>query len=158
MRDRIELRGRDAVAQCLIRRLTVPRIYFEARWPLADSAVDVLAIDRDGVGDAHVVEIKRTAADALRDAARLIARITAPFRWIAFVRGTEDEESARAILNEEGLIDPRRPGRVGVIEIVEMGADLGANVQSRAERFSDAVYDVATAFSGSHKANIQFGG
>lgn len=158
MRDRIELRAREAVAQCLIRRLTVPRIYFEAEWPLADSPVDVLAIDRDGIGDAHVVEIKRRAPEALRDAARLIAKIKAPFRWIAFVRGTDDDESARAILSEKGLIDPSRPGRVGVIEIVEMGSDLGANVRLRAERFSDAVYDVATAFSGSHKANIQFGG
>lgn len=158
MRDRIELRARDAVAQCLIRRLTVPRIYFEAEWPLADSPVDVLAIDRDGVGDAHVVEIKRGAPDALRDAVRLIAKIKAPFRWVAFLRGTEDEQSARALLTEEGLIDPSRPGRVGVIEIVEMGNDLGANIRIRAERFADTVYDVATEFSGSHKANIQFGG
>lgn len=158
MRERIELRARDAVAQCLIRRLTVPRIYFEAEWPVADCPVDVLAIDRDGVGDAHVVEIKRGAPDALRDAGRLIAKIRAPFRWIAFLRGTEDEQSARALLSEDGLIDPSRPGRVGVIEIVEMGNDLGANIRIRAERFADAVYDVATEFSGSHKANIQFGG
>jgi hypothetical protein len=45
-----------------------------------------------------------------------------------------------------------------VIEIVEMAdGALGANVVVSAERFPDAVYDVATAFSGSHKANIQFG-
>ena len=98
----------------------MPRVHFEAAWPLADSSLDVLAIDRDGIGDADVVEIKRRAPDALRDAARLIAKIQAPFRWIAFVRGTEDEASARAILSEEGLIDPSRPGRVGVIEIVEI--------------------------------------
>lgn len=158
MRDRIELRARDAVARFLIRRLTVPRIYFEARWPLADSPVDVLAIDRDGVGDAHVVEIRRGAPDALREAARLIAKTRAPFRWIAFVRGTEDEQSARAILSEEGLIDPSRPGRVGVIEIVEMVSDLGANIRLPGERFSGGLYDVAMQFSGSHKADIQFGG
>jgi hypothetical protein len=158
MRERIELRAMDAVAQCLVRRLTVPRVYFEAEWPLADSLVDVLAIDRDGVGDTHVVEIKRSATEAMREAARLLTKIQAPFRWIAFVRGTEDDETARAIVSEAGLIDPKRPGRVGIIEIVERGSDLGATVRLPAERFADAVYDVATAFSESHKANIQFGG
>src|ERR1700761_6217954 len=49
MRDRLELRAQDPVARCLIRQLIVPRIYFETEWPgLADSRVDVLAIDRDG--------------------------------------------------------------------------------------------------------------
>ena len=158
MRDRIELRAREAVAQCLIKRLTVPRIYFEAAWPLADSPVDLLAIDSNGIGDAHVVQIKRRAPDALRDATRLIEHVKAPFRWIAFMFGTDDEESRRAIVTEDGLIDPKRAGRVGVIEIVEIRGELAAKVRIGAERFPDAVYDVATAFSGSHKAHIQFGG
>ncbi len=157
MRDRIELRARDAVATCLIRRLTVPRIYFEAEWPLAATRVDLLAIDRDGVGDAHLVEIRRVAADALA-AAEGLQKASAPFRWIAFLRGTEDEASGLALIGERGLIVPGSSGRIGIIEIVEAGSDLGANIRLAAERFSDAVYDVATQFSGSHKANIQFGG
>ena len=156
MRDRIELRARDAVASCLIRRLTVPRIYFEAAWPLAQNRVDVLAIDRDGVGDAHVVEIRQAATDALASAVELL-KTTSPFRWIAFVRGTEDEATALALTSEKGLYVPSAPGRIGIIEIVEIGADLGANVRLAAKQFPDAVYDVATSFSGSHKANIQFG-
>ena len=157
MRDRIEIRGREAVANCLIRRLTVPRVYFEAEWPLAASAVDVLAIDRDGVGDAHLVEVRRTAADALVAAAQLL-NATGPFRWIAFLRGSEDGPSALALVSHEGLYVPSRSGRVGVIEIVETGSHLGANIRLPAERFADTVYDVATEFSGSHKAHIQFGG
>jgi hypothetical protein len=61
MPDRIELRGRNVVAQCLIRQLVVPRIYFEAEWPgMSGVRADVLAIDRDGRGDAHLVEITGT--------------------------------------------------------------------------------------------------
>jgi hypothetical protein len=155
-RDRVELRAREAVASCLIRRLTVPRIYFEAEWP--GRAVDLLAIDRDGVGDAHLVEIRRAAADALSTVGSLL-QAAAPFRWIAFLQGTEDAGVSQALRSQEKLIVPGSPGRIGVIEIVEMAGDqLGANVRLAAERFPDAVYDVATQFSGSHKANIQFGG
>src|SRR5438067_6229073 len=97
MRDRLELRAEDPVARCLIRRLMVPRIYFEADWPaIAGGRVDVLAIDRDGVGDVHLVEIRRKAADALAAIPKLLAA-RAPFRWIAFLRGTEDGQAARTL-------------------------------------------------------------
>jgi len=37
MRDQLELRALDPVGRCLIRRLMVPRIYYDADWPaLAD--------------------------------------------------------------------------------------------------------------------------
>jgi hypothetical protein len=85
-RDRLELRAQDPVAQCLIRRLTVPRVYFDANWPgFAEPAVDLLAIDRDGLGDAHIVEIKRAAPAALKAIPQLLSA-AAPFRWIAFSR------------------------------------------------------------------------
>jgi hypothetical protein len=158
MRDRLELRALDPVARCLIRRLMVPRIYFEAQWP-ADRPVhvDVLAIDSDGVGDAHLVEVRRTAANALARVPFLLDA-SAPFRWVAFLAGTEDVESLRALASQEILSDLARPGRIGVIEVVELpGGDLGANVRITAERFLVAVHEVATAFSSSHKAHIQFG-
>jgi hypothetical protein len=158
MRDRLELRALDPVARCLIRRLMVPRIYFEAQWP-ADRPVrvDVLAIDSDGVGDAHLVEVRRNASDALARVPFLLDA-TAPFRWIAFLSGTEDAESARTLASQEVLSDLARPGRIGVIEIVEQpGGDLAASVRITAERFLVTVHEVATAFSASHKAHIQFG-
>ena len=158
MRDRLELRALDPVARCLIRRLMVPRIYFEAEWP-ADRPVhvDVLAIDSDGVGDAHLIEVRRAAPDALARVPFLLGA-TAPFRWIAFVAGTEDDASARALVSHDSLCPPGRPGRVGVIEITELpGGDLAASVRISAERFLVTVHEIATAFSASHKAHIQFG-
>jgi hypothetical protein len=159
MRDRLELRAHDPVARCLIRQLIVPRIYFEADWPgMADGRVDVLAIDRDGIGDVHLVEIRRKAADALALIPRLL-QARAPFRWVAFLKGTEDEAASSSLVSHEILYPPDTAGRIGVIEIVEMArSDLGASVRIKAERFPTPVYDLAAQFVGSHQAQIQFGG
>lgn len=159
MQDRIELRARNPVAGCLIRQLVVPRIYFEANWPgLLDMRTDVLAIDRDGRGDVHLVEIKRNAADALAIVPRLLAA-RAPFRWIAFLHGTDDEAAALALATQEVLYPKDTAGRVGVIEIVEMaGNDLGANIRIKAERFPTPTYDWAATFAASHEASIQYPG
>lgn len=152
--EQLEHRAREPVASCLIRRLIVPRIYFEADWP--GGRVDVLAIDRDGVGDAHVVELRRNAADALIAIPRLLA-LKAPFRWIAYFMDTPGADKLSAEPSAV-LYPPEGAGRIGCIEVVEMqGGDLGANIRIKAERFPEAVYDIATRFSGSHTANIQFG-
>lgn len=120
--------------------------------------IDLLAIDRDGVGDAHLVEIRHKLSDALACTARLLdAR--APYRWIAFFRGTEDKGSEDALLSEEPLYVAGQAGRVGVIEVVTMaGNELGANVKRSAERFATPVYEMATVYSNTHEAQIQFGG
>jgi hypothetical protein len=137
----------------------VPRIYYQANWPgLSEGRVDLLAIDRDGVGDAHLVEIKRDAADALVCATRLLAA-RAPYRWIAFLRGTEDQAAEIALTSYAPLYRQGEAGRIGVIEIVEMaGHELGANVRLAAERFATPAYDMASAFSSTHEAQIQFRG
>jgi hypothetical protein len=82
----------------------------------------------------------------------------APFRWIAFLRGTEDAAVTLALATQESLYASGTPGRVGVIEIVEItGGDLGANVRIAAERFPVTGHELATKFSASHKAHIEFG-
>jgi hypothetical protein len=156
-RDRLELRAHDPIAQCLIRRLTVPRVYFEANWPgFAGRAVDLLLIDRDGLGDAHIVEIKRTAPAALKAIPQLLSA-AAPFRWVAYLKGTEDSATGEALNDQSVLYPENTSGRIGVIEIVETtDGDLGANIRVTAERFPDRMHEVATAFSDSHKATIQF--
>lgn len=159
MRDWIELRALNPVASCLIRQLVVPRIYFDAEWPgMPGVPADVLAIDRDGRGDAHLVEIRRNAADALALVPRLL-EARAPFRWIAFLRGTEDAAATAALISQDILYPRDAAGRVGVIEIVEMaGNDLGANARMKAERFSTPTYEWAVAFAASHEASIQYPG
>lgn len=154
MSDRLELRAREPVARCLMRRLIVPRIYFGAPWQ--GHTHDLLAIDRDGNGDAHIVEVRKVASDALAEVPRLLD-VDAPFRWIAFLRGTEDPIVAHTLVSKERLYAESSAGRVGVIEIVEMANDdLGANILVNAERFPGAFYELSTAFSAAHKADIQY--
>jgi hypothetical protein len=149
----------NPIAHCLLRQLVVPRIYFNAEWPgMPGVDVDVLAIDRDGHGDTHLVEFRRGAADALALVPRLL-EARAPFRWIAFLRGTEDEAATAALTSQELLYPPDTAGRVGVIEVVEMaGNDLGANVRIKAERFPTPTYEWAAEFAASHQASIQYPG
>jgi hypothetical protein len=59
----LEGRGKNAVAQLFSKKLIVPKIYFDARWPNRMTHVDVLAVDRSGAGDVHVVEIVTTSGD-----------------------------------------------------------------------------------------------
>lgn len=158
MRNRLEIRAREGVARCLLRRLMVPRVYFEVEWPEAGKdRYDVLVIDRDGMGDPHLVEIREKASDALALAPRLL-EAQAPYRWLAFLRGTEDEATLSALLSQEPLFPKETAGRIGILEIVPAAGDtLGANVRLAAERFPTPAYDLASAFSRSHIAQIQFG-
>jgi hypothetical protein len=48
-------RAKNAVQDHLIHKLLFPKIYLDANWD--GTQVDVLAIDREGSGDAHVVRI-----------------------------------------------------------------------------------------------------
>lgn len=158
MRNRLEIRAREGVARCLIRRLLVPRVYFEAEWPEAGGErFDVLVIDRDGVGDPHLVEIREKAADALAIASKLMST-PVPYRWLAFLQGTEDEASTLALASQAPLYQEGVAGRIGVIEIVRMAGDtLGANVRLVAERFPTPAYELAGRFSTTHAAQMQFG-
>lgn len=159
MRDRIELRAPNPIANCLIRQLTVPRIYFDAEWPgMPGAPVAVLAIDRDGHGDAHLVMFAVEASRALARVPTLLAA-RAPFRWVAFLRGQEDQAATLALTSQEVLYPKDTAGRVGVIEVVKMaGDDLGANVRIKAERFPTPTYDIAAKFAASNEAAIQYPG
>jgi len=48
-------RAKNAILAFFERRLSVPKIYIDANWD--SHPIDVLAIDRDGVGDVHAVLI-----------------------------------------------------------------------------------------------------
>jgi len=48
-------RAKNTILAFFERRLSVPKIYIDADWN--NHPIDVLAIDRDGVGDVHAVLI-----------------------------------------------------------------------------------------------------
>jgi hypothetical protein len=100
---------------------------------------DIVAIDRAGTGDVHVVEVKRTLRDALSVGVRTVSRFPAHYRWIAYQGeglAPVDSRSEVLLLSEEPLLPESGMGRVGVIEIIRMPfGDLGARIRFKAERF-----------------------
>jgi hypothetical protein len=148
-----ESRTKNAVAEFLFRQMIVPKVFVDAHWPNERSRVDVLAVDRSGAGEVHVVEVK-VGAQALAVAGGVVAslmQIPAHFKYLAIFDDNNyplDESSLYAL---DGM------GRVGVIEVKEDGAgDLAAKLRVRPERFRfDASFKLVDKFTASHPAYIE---
>ena len=125
----LEARGKNAVAALLARRLIVPKIFFDAHWPTRTSRIGVLAVDRAGAGDIHVVEVKvgvRGAAEAVVQ----LMHLPAHYKYVAVVDPGNYRLQERALYSEDGL------GRIGVILFQEKEHDeLQARIEIAPERF-----------------------
>jgi hypothetical protein len=134
----LEGRGKNAVAQLFSQKLIVPKIFFDARWPGRTTRVDVLAVDRSGAGDVHVVEIA-VSKHQLVTTIRHLIKIPAQYKYLAFFSlGDEqetlltyDSESDSRLYAHDGL------GRIGTICLYqgEPGEALAAELQIEPERF-----------------------
>ena len=157
-----EERCYEPIARRLIRALMIPKIYFEGTWPVSDhSRIDIVAVDRAGTGDIHVVEVCRTLNEALTKGTDTIGNIPAHYRWVAF-QGEgllpQDEDAELKLLSQESLLPESGMGRIGVIEVVRMaGNDLGANIKVKAERFKvEDIYKLIEEFVNHKEADIEF--
>lgn len=161
----VDERCLEPVAQCLIRALMLPKVYFERVWPppsgRRSARVDVVAIDRDGTGDVHVVEVGQSLRDALSDGVKAIRDVPAQYRWVAY-QGEgllpPDDEAELAMLSEKPLLPEAGMGRIGVIEVVYMSSgDLGARIRLKAERYQPGDIDAdIQAFLRQEKPDIEF--
>jgi len=148
-----ESRAKNAVAEFLFRQLIVPKVFVDAHWPNEHRWVDVLAVDRSGAGEVHVVEVK-VGAQALTAAGAVVAdlmQIPAHFKYLAIFENNDylpDESSLYAL---DGM------GRIGVIQVKEDDAgDLAAELRVRPERFRfDASFKLVDKFTSSHPAHIE---
>ena len=130
-------RAVNAVAELLRKKLSVPNIYLEPRFP--SLAVDVLAVDRAGSGDLHAVLIRteiefvRTPAPRAnapgvgrilqREMKEIHARIMslpAHYRYLAIpqgIRGVLVEELGDLLYSPDGI------GRIGIITVTDRGKE-----------------------------------
>jgi hypothetical protein len=133
-------RGKNAVAELFSKKLIVPKIFFDARWPSRTEQVDVLAVDRSGAGDVHVVEIKTISSHRLTATIRDLMRIPAQYKYLAYLdpSGGEaeplfvsDSEPDKCLYAQDGL------GRVGTIRLFQGGPGeaLNAVFEVQPERF-----------------------
>lgn len=157
-------RAKNAMLSFFEQRLSVPKIYLDADWD--GQKVDVLAIDRDGIGDvsvAIVIEVVEAAKQPLELIARLRS-IPAHFKYLVVVaddftaldteddRKLEHEASKSPIwFAEDGV------GRIGSVRIDFRGERPTIAVSISAERFrsNQHIYDLADAFASSHTADFE---
>lgn len=167
-------RAKNAVQEFLRSKLLVPKIYFDAQWNGA--SVDVLAIDRAGVGDVHAVRlVPPVAGDTETDWKFLVihAAIRAnqereplmdpplmelpmQFRYVALVsfspgidRFSPTAELARRMLSNDGV------GRIGILTVDMSGDEPLVRSVLKPERFrsSKEILDLADRYVAEHTAN-----
>lgn len=123
---RQEARAKNAVAEFLFRQLIVPKVFLEARW--RGKTVDVLAVDRSGAGDIHVVDVCGLANVA--EATASLLKIPAHFKYLALFGNRNYGFDPNALYAANGM------GRIGVIQVTEDRAgNLSAAFYLRPERF-----------------------
>ncbi len=150
---RLELRARGAVSDWLERYLIVPNVYFNARWT-SSRQVDVLAIDRAGSGDVHVIEIKTSSElRSLRLGINQLLEMPANYRWLALLAAPQERLPVPrlALLNRKDEM-----GRIGLLAVRQDSEDrLAASIEVPAERFAGSYYDRADRFTKKHKPDLQ---
>lgn len=155
--QQLEGRLKNAAAQLLLKKLIVPKIFIEASWPDRHNRVDVLALDRAGAGDIHIVEAKSSLDNAYLSLPHFIT-LPAHYKYVALFQevGTK---ALQYVIDESKLYMVDGIGRVGVIAIREDVVDksLHAEVVLTPERFriTPDKYAQVDRFLDSHAADLE---
>jgi len=155
-------RAKNAVQEYLIRKLLVPKIYLEAEW--GGARVDVLAVDRAGVGDVHVVEIENYLSQPFRGYAgipdertiRELTQIPGHYKYVALATDSPEcrEFNPNAAVGLR-VLAPDGVGRVGLLVVDFSGPNVLVEEKLKPERFrsSKEVINLADQFVAGHTAN-----
>jgi hypothetical protein len=161
----------NAVQEFLVHKLLFPKVYLDADWNA--NKVDVLAIDRAGVGDVHAVRLVPVepigepdwqylvtkAAILVNGQIESICLLLAQFRYIAligFSSGLErfypNAELSRRMLAKDGV------GRIGILHVDLTEDDPSVRVILKAERFrsSKEIVELSDRFVAEHTANWEY--
>lgn len=150
--SQLEGRLKNAAADFLQQRLIVPKVFLEAAWP-SYRHIDVLAVDRSGAGDIHIVEVK-VPSEAMYDALPHLMSIPAHYKYVAVF-----ENVALQRIDESRLYTPNGIGRVGIISVVERPEDrsLRPRLMVAPERFrlDDRYWKEVDAFLASSAPDVE---
>jgi len=163
-------RAKNAMLEFLENRLIVPKIYLDADW--GGQNVDVLAIERDGVGDVHAVLLFGcdTAGDPEEFGSYWIAamnplidrfqEVNAQYKYIAtvLIGGGENE-----VLPLQGIpheisdrsFSPDGLGRIGFLSVHSLvkNGEPQVRVVFKPERFRAKIAKLADEFVQQHEAD-----
>lgn len=149
-----ESRAKNTVAEFLFRQLIVPKVFLDANWPDRRSQVDIIAVDRSGAGDVHVVEVKvgkQVLLAAFDQVVASLMQIPAHFKYLALFDNRNYQPDVRFLYAPDGV------GRIGVIQVAEnVTGDMSADFLVRPERFRfEASFKMVDKFTASHPAYIE---
>jgi hypothetical protein len=160
-------RAKNALLTFLERRLSVPKMYIDAVWD--GHKVDVLAIDRDGVGDVYAVLLFPLnyfpdgtldivgEAHAIKDIVERFASISANYKYGAAVDIDSHHNAASFAVSDsltERTFSPDGIGRIGFITIgAGDGEEPEARIRVKAERFRAKIAKLADDYIQQHEAD-----
>jgi len=164
-------RAKNAVQEYLIHKLLLPKIYLDVDFH--GTQLDLLAIDRAGVGDVHAVLALPVEADDEPDWQYLVTKaailvndrsvslrsLPAQYRYLAVIgfrpgleRFAPSSELVRRMLAEDGV------GRIGILFVDLSEGEPSVRAVLKAERFrsSKEIVALADRFVAEHEANWEF--
>jgi len=161
-------RAKNAVMFYLERNLIVPKIYVDADW--SGRHVDILAIDRDGVGDVHAVLLipRKYLIDGSIDLAQewivekdildtRFQSIPAQYKYMGLVDLEGSRQNAGLELTAsvtEKTFSPDGLGRVGFLKVGALSnEEPDVSVVIRPERFRAKIAKLADEYVQQHEAD-----
>jgi hypothetical protein len=158
-------RAKNAVMFYLERHLIVPKIYVDANWD--SHPLDILAIDRDGVGDVHTVRLiprkylangdldrveEWTAEKTVLDS---FADLPAQFKYVGVVDMDSGRQNAPFEITSavsEKSFSPDGIGRVGFLKIdVPSDGEPQIKLEIKPERFRAKIAKLADEYVQQHE-------
>lgn len=155
-------RAKNALLSFFEQRLSVPKIYLDADWQ--GETVDILAIDRAGVGDVSIAILRETSPSSDDVLVQKLHSLPAHFKYLVTITQTaSDWEIAErshvweTLSRFPPLFAPDGVGRIGYILVDFKGERASISVPISPERFRSKqnIYDLADAFAASHKADFE---
>ncbi len=158
-------RAKNAALSFMERRIAVPKIYLDTVWD--GQPIDLLAIDRDGVGDVHVVLLfarrylpdGRLALDlqekAIADLTARLSTIPANYKYIC---GVDVEHLPVLALfrpnTPKNLMSPDGIGRIGLVHInATVEDEPEVQLILKPERFRAKIAKLADEYVQQHEAD-----
>jgi hypothetical protein len=163
-------RAKNALQNYLIHKLLYPKVYFDADW--GGWKLDVLAIDRAGVGDVHGIRLvfwepghtddhgysaflEKAVAAAVTD----FVGFPGHFRYLAVVCTEPDKQQwipSKGLKNQCLAADG--VGRLGILYVDVTEENAEEEVLLKAERFrsSKEIVELSDRFVAEHTANWEY--
>ncbi|MHB1936470.1 MAG: hypothetical protein ACYCOR_07775 [Acidobacteriaceae bacterium] len=151
-------RAKNALLSFFEQRLSVPKIFLDADWE--GEKVDVLAIDRAGVGDVSVALVHETSPSTEAELIQKLHSLPAHFKYFVTISQVSNDLATGVwdtlsrfppLFAEDGI------GRIGYILVDFKNERPSIIVPISAERFrsNQEIYDLADTFASSHTADFE---